>query len=196
MPNERATKPTTLFGSRRKALRTQRSWCDPGTDQLTTLSNAFLIHEEQLGLLQHQFSLVYQIRSVSWQGGLVEDLRPGEHRPWGSCSVAVATALLYEVTKGDPPADIDKENYKRFLKVVDGLINITTAKTKLANEIAHCSARPNKLKSHISLDFRVAIYSDLMPYTSMIAAIFDTYDCERLGKKAPGGLARKARGRS
>ena len=46
------------------------------------------------------------------------------------------------------------------------------------------------------MDFRVAIYSDLMPFTSMQSLIFDTYDCERLGKKAPGGLARKARGRS
>ena len=34
-----------------------------------------------------------------------------------------------------------------------------------------------------------------MPFTSMLALILDAYDCERLGKKAPGGLARKARGR-
>ena len=56
-----------------------------------------------------------------------------------------------------------------------------------------CIAR---LKTHVILDLRIAIYSDLMPYTSMLATIFDTYDCERLGKKALGGLARKARGRA
>ena len=80
---------------------------------------------------------------------------------------------------------------RRFLQVVDSLINITTAKTKLANEVVHCS---NKLRTHVTLDFRVAIYSELMPFTSMLAQIFDTYDCERLGKMAPGGLARKATG--
>ena len=103
--------------------------------------------------------------------------------------------MLHEVTKGNPPANIDQADYKRFLKVVYPLINITTAKTKLANEVVHCSARLNKLRTHVILDFRVAIYSDLMPFTSMLAVIFDTYDCERLGKKAPSGLARKARGR-
>ena len=90
--------------------------------------------------------------------------------------MAVATVLRYEVTKGNPPTDINKEDYKRFLKAVDALINVTTAKTKLANEVVHGSARPNKLKTHVILDFRIAIYSDLMPYTSMLATIFDTSD--------------------
>ena len=63
---------------------------------------------------------------------------------------------------------------------MDSLLN-TTTKSKLANEVVHCSARLNKLKTHVILDFRIAIYSELMPFTSMLAQIFDTYDCERLG---------------
>ena len=56
-------------------------------------------------------------------------LRPGEPH-----------VLLDEVTKGNPPVSINKEDSKRFLKAVDALSNVTTAKTKLANEVVHCSA--------------------------------------------------------
>ena len=35
-----------------------------------------------------------------------------------------------------------------------------------------------------------------MKHASLLAAILDTYDAERLGKRAPGGLSRKARGRA
>eukprot|EP00439_Symbiodinium_sp_Y106_P086516 s519_g33.t2 len=118
---DRPTKTAPPSDSRRQAqTRSQGA----GTKTVTALSNeeltkAFLIHEEELSLLQ---------------AGL-KNLRQGEPHPDSSCSVAVATLLLHEVTKGNPPANIDKAEYKRFLKVVDSLINITTAKTKLANEV-------------------------------------------------------------
>ena len=137
-----------------------------GAKTVTALSNeeltkAFLTHEEELSLLQSQLALVYKIPvehglsrqlldSVkAWQGGL-KNLRQGEPHPDGSCSVAVATVLLHEVTKGNPPANIDKAEYQRFLKVVDALINVTTAKTKLANEVVHCSARLNLTSSGLT----------------------------------------------
>ena len=167
------------------------------------LTKAFLIHEEQLNLLQHQLSLVYKIPCENgllvavkgWQSGL-KHLKPGEGHPEGSCSVAVATVLLFELTKGQPPPNTDMGDYKQLIQVVNGLIDGTTQKTRLANEITHCSARLNKLKSHVILDLRLALYSGLMKHASLLAAVLDTYDAERLGKRAPGGLSRKARGRA
>ena len=193
------TDPARRDGGRRTGV------AQPLTNE--DLTKAFLIHEEQLNLLQHQLSLVYKIPCEhglakhlldavkGWQSGL-KHLRPGEGHPDGSCSVAVATVLLFELTKGQPPPHADLGDYKRLLQVVNGLIDSNAHKGRLANEITHCSARLNKLKSHVILDFRLALYSGLMKHASLLAAILDTYDAERLGKRAPGGLSRKARGRA
>ena len=66
----------------------------------------------------------------------------------------------------------------------------------LTRVVTHCSARPNLKKTHIILDLRIALYSELMPYSTLLMEVLDTYEGERLGKKAPGGLARKARGKA
>ena len=47
----------------------------------------------------------------------------------------------------------------------EGSCSTAVAAVLLAQTVTHCSARPNKLKTHVSVDLRVALYSELMPFT-------------------------------
>ena len=98
--------------------------------------------KEQISFLQNQLPLVYRIPAEpglaknllaavkNWQAGL-KSLKPGEPHPEGCCSVAVASVLLFELTKGKPPQSVDNSQYEKFLKVVGSLISITTAKVRV-----------------------------------------------------------------
>ena len=75
------------------------------------LTQGFLLHEEQLALLQHQVSIVFKFpedapiaRSLmkavrEWQA----EHKAGTAHPWGSCSHYTAASLLKELAKIDEP---------------------------------------------------------------------------------------------
>ena len=107
----------------------------------------------------------------------------------------MAGALLVQLahSKQRPPG-VDVETVKAFGNIVSDLGD--EPHTQLVHMVAHCSARQNALKSHLILDFRPVFHSPLAKYVGVIASLLDSYEGERLGKKAPGGLSRKARGKA
>ena len=60
------------------------------------LTQGFLLHEEQLAMLQHQVSIVCLMKAVrEWQA----EHKAGTAHPWGSCSHYTAAALLKDLSK-------------------------------------------------------------------------------------------------
>ena len=49
---------------------------------------------------------------------------------------------------------------------------------------------------HVQFVHMVAHCSPLTKYATVIASLLDSYEGEKLGKKAPGGLSRKSRGKN
>ncbi|CAE7736871.1 unnamed protein product [Symbiodinium sp. CCMP2592] len=167
------------------------------------LTQGFLLHEEQLALLQLQASLVYKLPTdaplaqalakavAAWQKGHT----PGKAHPLGSCAHFTAGAMLVQLAQSQQkPPGIDTAQFKAFIKLIEDFGE--SPHEAVVHLVAHCSARQNALKTHLILDFRPVLHSPLAQYTSLIAALLDSYEGERLGKKAPGGLARKARGKA
>ena len=107
----------------------------------------------------------------------------------------MAGALLVQLahSKQRPPG-VDVETVKAFGNIVSDLGD--EPHTQLVHMVAHCSARQNALKSHLILDFRPVFHSPPAKYVGVIASLLDSYEGEKLGKKAPGGLSRKARGKA
>ncbi|CAE7481938.1 unnamed protein product, partial [Symbiodinium necroappetens] len=94
------------------------------------LTQGFLLHEEQLAMLQHQVSIVFKFPEDSsiarslmkavreWQA----EHKAGTSHPWGSCSRYTAASLLKELTKfDDPPKNFCSADNKYFKKVVQEL---------------------------------------------------------------------------
>ena len=166
------------------------------------LTQAFLAHEEQLSLLQLQCAAVYKLPA---EGHLAQQFMaavetwkkshtPGKPHPVGACSTAVAMVLLYELSQSRPPADGSPEDLPLFFKTAESLLS-SDDPSAVAREVCHCSAKLNAKKTHCILDFRPTLYGQLAPFFRTITLLLDSYESERLGKKAPGGLSRKARGR-
>ena len=102
------------------------------------LKQGFLLHEEQLALLQHQVSVVFNkfpetaplARSLmkavrEWQA----EHKAGTAHPWGSCSHYTAAALLKELSKIDaPPRSYCSADTKYFKKVVQELQDLSRTK--------------------------------------------------------------------
>ena len=161
------------------------------------------MHEEQLALLQLQTSLVYKLpldsplsqalmaAVTTWQ----KDHKPGRAHPHGACSHFTAAALLVQLShsKQRPPG-VDVDTFRAFGNMVQDLGD--EPHVQLVHKVAYCSARQNALKTHLILDFRPVLQSPLTKYAHVSASLLDSYDGERLGKKAPGGLSRKARGKN
>ncbi|CAE7766013.1 unnamed protein product, partial [Symbiodinium sp. CCMP2456] len=142
------------------------------------LTTAFLVHDEQISLLQHQLSLVYKLPSELGLSQVLQKAVKGwqkAHKPGSGGST--------------------NERYNNFMALATRLSD-PSSHASLSREITHCSARPNLKKTHLILDLRIALCSELMPYSTLFMEVLDTYDGEWLGKKAPGGLARKARGKA
>ncbi|CAE7244681.1 RXLR78 [Symbiodinium sp. CCMP2456] len=144
-----------------------------GARRVTALSNlelttAFLVHDEQISLLQHQLSLVYKLPI---ELGLSQVLQKAV-KGWQKAHEPAPRGLMLCCGSGGST----NERYNNFM--------------------ALATHRPNLKKTHLILDLRIALYSELMPYSTLLLEVSDTYDGERLGKKAPGGLARKARGKA
>jgi len=166
------------------------------------LTQAFLLHDEQLALVQLQTSLVYKLPAgqplsqmllkfvQAWQA----EHKQGKAHPFGAIHHYVAGALLFELSKSKQiPPGIDSGALKDFEKWVSDLGPEPHA--FLSTHVAYCSARLSAKKDHLILDYRPVLHSPLAKYVSLMAALLDSYEGERLGKKAPGSLARKARGK-
>ena len=106
------------------------------------LTQGFLLHEEQLALLQLQTSLVYKLP--------MDGLLSGKAHPHGSCSHFTAGALLVQLghSKQRPPG-----------------VDVETAFGNMVSDLGD------------------------EPHVQLVSP-------EKLGKKAPGGLSRKARGKA
>ena len=61
--------------------------------------------------------------------------------------------------------------------------------------VSYCSARLSAKKEHVILDFRPVLNTVLARQSELISGLLDGCEGERLGKRAPGALVRKARGR-
>ena len=64
------------------------------------------------------------------------------------------------------------------------------------SEISHCSARTNAKKTHVILDLRPVLFGSLAMRADTLSKLLESYEGERLGKRSPGALSRKARGRA
>ena len=63
------------------------------------------------------------------------------------------------------------------------------------SEISHCSAQANANKTHVILDLRPVLFGSIAKHADTIIKLLESYEGERLGRKPPGGLSRRARGR-
>ncbi|CAE7373144.1 unnamed protein product, partial [Symbiodinium sp. KB8] len=80
------------------------------------LTTAFLAHEDQINLLQHQMAMVYKFSQSQDFAQILLDAvkdwqkahKPGVAHPEGSCSTAVAKALLSEITRSRTPSTVDR----------------------------------------------------------------------------------------
>ena len=166
------------------------------------LTQGFLLHEEQLAMLQHQVSIVFKFpedapiaRSLmkavrEWQA----EHKAGTAHPWGSCSDYTAASLLKELSKiDDPPKNFCSADNKYLQKVVKELG--PDLHESLVHMVSYCSARLSAKKEHVILDFRPVLNTVLARQSEFISGLLDCCDGERLGKRAPGALVRKARGK-
>ncbi|OLP88065.1 LINE-1 retrotransposable element ORF2 protein [Symbiodinium microadriaticum] len=166
------------------------------------LTQGFLLHEEQLALLQHQVSIVFKFpedapmaRSLmkavrEWQA----EHKAGTAHPWGSCAHYTAAALLKELAKiEDPPKNFSTADIRHLQKVVKELG--PDPHESLVHMVSYCSARLSAKKEHVILDFRPVLNTALARQSELISSLLDGCEGERLGKRAPGALVRKARGR-
>ena len=97
------------------------------------LTQGFLLHEEQLALLQHQVSIVFKFPETAHMArGLMKAVREwqaehtrqaaGTSHPWGSCSHYTAAALLRDLSKVEaPPKGFCTADSKYFQKFVQEL---------------------------------------------------------------------------
>ena len=166
------------------------------------LTQGFLLHEEQLALLQHQVSIVFKFpedapmaRSLmqavrEWQA----EHKAGTAHPWGSCAHYTAASLLKELAKiDDPPktfSSADNRSLQRMVKELGPDLH-----ESLVPLVSYCSARLSAKKEHVILDFRPVLNTALAKQSELISCLLDGCEGERLGKRAPGALVRKARGR-
>ena len=166
------------------------------------LTQGFLLHEEQLALLQHQVSIVFKFpedapmaRSLmnavrEWQA----EHKAGTAHPWGSCAHYTAAALLKELAKiEDPPKNFSTADNRHLQKVVKELG--PDPHESLVHMVSYCSARLSAKKEHVILDFRPVLNTTLARHSELISGLLDGCEGERLGKRAPGSLVRKARGK-
>ena len=166
------------------------------------LTQGFLLHEEQLALLQHQVSIVFKFpedapmaRSLmkaarEWQA----EHRAGTAHPWGSCSHYTAASLLKELAKIDePPKHFCSADNRYLQKVVKELG--PDLHESLVHMVSYCSARLSAKKEHVILDFRPVLNTVLAKQSELISGLLDGCEGERLGKRAPGALVRRARGK-
>ena len=114
--------------------------------------------------------------------------------PEGACSTSVAKALLLEITRTRTPSTVDRDTYHGLQSLAEHLLSNPGSNERIANEVVHCSARLNLKKTHLILDLRFSAHSELMQYSHTVSRLLERKEGERLGKRAPGGLARKARG--
>ena len=166
------------------------------------LTQGFLLHEEQLALLQHQVSIVFKFpadapmaRSLmnavrEWQA----EHKAGAAHPWGSCAHYTAAALLKELAKiEDPPQNFSTADNRNLQKVVKELG--PDLHESLVHMVSYCSARLSAKKEHVILDYRPVLNTTLARHSELISGLLDSCEGERLGKRAPGSLVRKARGK-
>ncbi|OLP96513.1 hypothetical protein AK812_SmicGene21236 [Symbiodinium microadriaticum] len=166
------------------------------------LTQGFLLHEEQLALLQHQVSIVFKFpedapmaRSLmkavrEWQA----EHKAGTAHPWGSCAHYTAAALLKELAKiEDPPKNFSTADIRHLQKVVKELG--PDPHESLVHMVSYCSARLSAKKEHVILDFRPVLNTVLARQSELISSLLDGCEGERLGKRAPGALVRKATAR-
>ena len=166
------------------------------------LTQGFLLHEEQLALLQHQVSIVFKFpadapmaRSLmnavrEWQS----EHKAGAAHPWGSCAHYTAAALLKELAKiEDPPQNFSTADNRNLQKVVKELG--PDLHESLVHMVSYCSARLSAKKEHVILDYRPVLNTTLARHSELISGLLDSCEGERLGKRAPGSLVRKARGK-
>ena len=166
------------------------------------LTQGFLLHEEQLALLQHQVSIVFKFpadapmaRSLmnavrEWQA----EHKAGAAHPWGSCAHYTAAALLKELAKiEDPPQNFSTADNRNLQKVVKELG--PDLHESLVHMVSYCSARLSAKKEHVILDYRPVLNTTLARHSELISGLLDGCEGERLGKRAPGSLVRKARGK-
>ena len=159
-----------------------------------------MLHEEQLAMLQHQVSIVFKFPEESpiarslmkavreWQA----EHKAGTSHPWGSCSHYTAASLLKELSKiEEPPKNFCSADNKYFKKVVLELG--PDLHESLVHMVSYCSARLSAKKEHVILDFPPVLNTVLARQSEFISSLLDGCDGERLGKRAPGALVRKAR---
>ncbi|CAE7290285.1 unnamed protein product [Symbiodinium necroappetens] len=174
----------------------------PTQASASELTQGFLLHEEQLALIQQQISIVFKFPEDSsiarslmkavreWQA----EHKAGTSHPWGSCSHYTAASLLKELSKiTDPPKNFCSADNKYFQKVVQELG--PDPHESLVHMVSYCSARLSAKKEHVILDFRPVLNTVLARQSEFISGLLDGCDGERLGKRAPGALVRKARGK-
>ena len=65
----------------------------------------------------------------------------------------------------------------------------------LVHMVSYCSARLSAKKEHVILDYRPVLNTTLARHSELISGLLDSCEGERLGKRAPGSLVRKARGK-
>ena len=178
------------------------------TKRITPLTNseltqAFLAHEDQLNILQTQTAVVFKLPSDGTIGkevlasvqGWQRDHKPGQAHPQGSCNQAVCSTLLHELAKSQLPTGLTQNDFQHFSEVAEELAG-QTSPAAWVSEISHCSARINAKKTHVILDLRPVLFGSLAKHADTLIKLLESYEGERLGKRPPGGLSRKASGRA
>ena len=103
------------------------------------LTTAFLAHEDQINLLQHQMAMVYKFsQSLDFAQILLDAVKewqkahkPGVAHPEGACSTSVAKALLLEMTRARTPSTVDRDTYH-------GLQSLAASAQQPRIERTHC----------------------------------------------------------
>ncbi|CAE7629166.1 unnamed protein product, partial [Symbiodinium microadriaticum] len=65
----------------------------------------------------------------------------------------------------------------------------------LVHMVSNCSARLSAKKDRVILNFRPVLNTTLARHSEFISNLLDDCEGERLGKRAPRALVRKARGK-
>ena len=143
-----------------------------------SLTQGFLLHEEQLAMLQHQVSIVFKFpenapiaRSLmkavrEWQA----EHKAGTAHPWGSRSHYTAAALLKELSKiEEHPKNFCSADTKYFRKVVQDLG--PDLHESLVHMVSYCSARLSAKKEHVILDFRPVLKTVLARQSEFISSL-------------------------
>ena len=166
------------------------------------LTQAFLAHEDQLSIIQAQTTIVFKLPAegsiaralLAAVQGWQRDHHPGQAHPHGSCNQAVCTVLLHELAKSAVPTGLSQDSFQSFSEMA---AELASQKTPAAwvGEISRCSARANAKKTHVILDLRPVLFGSIAKHADTIIKLLESYEGERLGRKPPGGLTRRARGR-